>query len=153
MRPMSQGKDARFFVGVRHPQVVDSHLGTVSNLREVRASEEDVGLHADEDDDSEEDWQPEDSEGSVTGTPARLATLNRRLSDQRRCLTLSHIWPYHSNLGWVYLWTSVPFFASHQLHQLQISGGQVEKPMEKASGLKLQPILELSRREIKAGSS
>lgn len=77
-------------MGVRHPQ--PSHrdnLVTVSNLREVQASEVDLADVAElEDDDSEEDWQPEDSDESVRGTPTRLPTIDRRSTDHRRCCTI-----------------------------------------------------------------
>ena len=82
-----QGKEAKFFVGVRHPNPTNANLTTISNLREVRGSEADPSMLAeDDDDDSEEDWQPDDSDESVRGTPTRLPTIDRRSTEQRRYL-------------------------------------------------------------------
>lgn len=74
---------------MRHPNPDNTNLSTVSNLREVRGSEANPDLQAeDEEDDSDEDWQPEDSsDESVRGTPTRLPTIDRKSTDQRRYST------------------------------------------------------------------
>ena len=59
-----KGREAHFYVGVRHPQMAATVAGTDSRLREVRGEEEEPT--EDEGDDSEEDWQPEESDESVT---------------------------------------------------------------------------------------
>ncbi len=57
---LMQGKEAKFFVGVRHPNPTNANLTNISNLREVKGSVADHDVHGDEDeDDSEEDWQPD----------------------------------------------------------------------------------------------
>ena len=76
-------------MGVRHPNPTNANMSTVSNLREVRGSEADPDAQAgDDEDDSEEDWQPEDSDESMRGTPTRLPTIDRRSTDQRRYICL-----------------------------------------------------------------
>ena len=58
-------------MGVRHPQMASTVAGTDSRLREVRGEEEEP-LDEDADDSEEEDWQPEESDESVTaGLPVK----------------------------------------------------------------------------------
>ena len=81
-------------MGVRHPQTNHgSNLVTVSNMREVRASDVDAAdaeMSEETGDDSEEDWQPEDSEESVRGTPTKLPSLEHRSTDHRRFPSAEH---------------------------------------------------------------
>ena len=82
-----QGKEAKFYVGVRHPQAnAGNHLAATSTLREVKTSEVEPDTEdADADDDSEENWQPdEDSDESVRGVPTHLPTMDRHSTGQRR---------------------------------------------------------------------
>ena len=70
---------------MRHPQYsAGNNLSATSTLREVTTSEVEPELE-EGDDESEENWQPdEDSDESVKGTPTKLPTIDRRSTDQRR---------------------------------------------------------------------
>ena len=71
-----QGKEASFYVGVRHPQVSGSALATTSQLQQVRPSDaidEVEILDDDVDSDSDDSWQPEDSEEASTRGPSPLS--------------------------------------------------------------------------------
>jgi len=71
-----QEKEAHFYVGVRHPQMAAAVVAGDSRLREVQGGEEEDPMDDEGLDDSEEDWQPEDSDESSMSPGLPVARSN-----------------------------------------------------------------------------